>query len=660
MSTAKSSVGNILLNIQTSRLPKAKNEREVPSTSHLRRIKRQTQQNVKGNWRSKYFAAKKSVQHQIIKSNAPKHSLSDVNTVIPLGNGLKKDMNNQSLIKLNNENGQNDKLYQLEKLDNVSNESSKSFFNSQKRYRDKEDMTSQNDENINRKKVALNCRIKDKFLQKKSDSQASKNQGFISCVFGPKEFQNESKNIISNSNDELKPQNAPAVASKIKSESNLSESNSFENLGLLPSICDHLRDKMSLKKPTSIQLKAVPKILIKNKSMDHDGDFLLQSKTGSGKTLAYLLPLLQNIITLCSAPMGHPVTRAIGGIALILAPTRELANQIYSVADLLLKAKYPNHWIVSGLCNGGDKRKNEKSRFRKGVNIIVGTPGRVLDHLENTKALQLSYLRWIIFDEADKISELGFEPTVKKILALVAEKEKFKQDNNNFIPPNIWPDKCTHILCSATMSKGMNSMAGCPLRNTMFIKDDYLSKGNKLNESAIIHHIPVELVQNFLLSPPKLRFISLIALLNQAIFQAKTLCPKIIIFVSCCDSVNFHYEAFHQMQQHIKLKDIICNLKCKFFKLHGDLLQKDRTAACHMFRNIKHQPAVLISTDVASRGLDLTGVTHIFQYDAPFDVKDYIHRIGRTARSGSGGIATLFFNGRRKRIYKYIKFTRTP
>ena len=186
----------------------------------------------------------------------------------------------------------------------------------------------------------------------------------------------------------------------------------FTTLGLSPTLASHLLNKLNITAPTAIQRKAVSQLV------SHDTDAFIQAQTGSGKTLAYLLPIVERI-SLISRQMkdeGAKFDRHSGLFAIVLAPTRELARQIAGVLESLLSCY---HWVVGGTVVGGENKKSEKSRLRKGLNILVATPGRMADHLENTEALDLSNVRWLVLDEGDRLMELGFEQDIQKIISVL-------------------------------------------------------------------------------------------------------------------------------------------------------------------------------------------------------------------------------------------------
>lgn len=174
--------------------------------------------------------------------------------------------------------------------------------------------------------------------------------------------------------------------------------NSFEGLGLTPNLAQHLENPddqggLGLMTRTSVQSLTIPAVL------QDRSNLLVKSQTGSGKTLAYLIPIINEFMNMIPA-----IKREDGTRALIIAPTRELCTQI---ADVLTKLTRCCIRIVGGSITGGEKRKSEKARLRKGITILVGTPGRLLDHLKFTESFDLTNLRWIVLDEIDRLLDMG-------------------------------------------------------------------------------------------------------------------------------------------------------------------------------------------------------------------------------------------------------------
>ncbi|KKY15624.1 putative atp-dependent rna helicase dbp7 [Phaeomoniella chlamydospora] len=455
----------------------------------------------------------------------------------------------------------------------------------------------------------------------------------------------------------------------------------FTSLGLSPTLAAHLLTKLNLKDPTSIQKAAITQLL------KEDADAFIQSETGSGKTLAYLLPLVQRIMNLKSTPghtsgSGTNVHRDSGLFAIILAPTRELCKQISVVLERVLNCA---HWIVAGTVIGGEKKKSEKARLRKGINILVATPGRLADHLDNTKVLNISTVRWLILDEGDRLMDLGFEEEIQKIVAKLDERQRPTPK------VTLLPSRRTTILCSATMKMNVQRLGEISLKDANLIRSETSNDdSNAKKDTAFL--APAQLKQSYTIVPAKLRLVTLIALLKRT-FARKGSVMKAIVFVSCADSVDFHFDLFTQPESVFsdsedlstsattkepssnssrptkskhesspsKSKDqqiptaqdpsasvhpsplltTSPNTPLILHKLHGSLPQKTRTYIIQSFTK-STEPSLLICTDVASRGLDLPNLDLVIEYDPAFSSEDHLHRIGRTARLGRDGRAIIF------------------
>jgi ATP-dependent RNA helicase DDX31/DBP7 len=473
----------------------------------------------------------------------------------------------------------------------------------------------------------------------------------------------------------------------------------FTSLGLSPTVAAHLLTKMNLKNPTAIQKAAVSQML------KEASDAFIQSETGSGKTLAYLLPVVQRIITMSESQKGAiqdpALHRDSGLFAIILAPTRELCKQISVVLERLLGCA---HYIVAGTVIGGEKKKSEKARLRKGLNILVATPGRLVDHLEHTKVLDVSNVRWLVLDEGDRLVDLGFEDDITKIVKTLDEKKR------KSARPGL-PDHRTTVLCSATLKMNVQKLGEISLKDAVLIKGE--SDGNEeSNERGSEFLAPAQLKQSYLVTASKLRLVTLTALLKRT-FARKGSVMKAIVFVSCADSVEFHYRVFSRLlddgaghstttttttEKPPKSTSVVTSPDSDsnpadpdseaaasssnppnpstganatkpasklppidpsadaispspilstpanpitLYKLHGSLPQATRTSIVRHFASTT-SPSLLIATDVASRGLDLPNLDLVIEYDPAFSSDDHLHRIGRTARLGRDGRAVVF------------------
>ena len=486
-------------------------------------------------------------------------------------------------------------------------------------------------------------------------SQSRGNREVISSLFS----YNPQPTTVAAEEDKMesepaKPSNAPLVDGI----------DTFTSLGLSQTLAAHLLTKMELKDPTAIQKAAVSEML------KDDGDAFIQSETGSGKTLAYLLPLVQRIMNLSSQTTdamkssGNDIHRDSGLFAIILAPTRELCKQISVVLERVLGCA---HWIVAGTVIGGEKKKSEKARLRKGINILVATPGRLADHLDNTKVLDISTVRWLVLDEGDRLMDLGFEDEIQKIVKKLDERQQSSPRVRNL------PSRRTTILCSATMKMNVQRLGEISLKDANLIKGETSDQesAEKKEQSFLA---PAQLKQSYAIVAAKLRLVTLIGLLKRT-FARKGSVMKAIVFVSCADSVEFLFEMLSHKDKtetkeaaesgsdtdsssdkakarepeqsnassSISEAPLISSSSnpLTLYKLHGSLPQATRTSIVNTFSR-STSPSLLISTDVASRGLDLPNLDLVIEYDPAFSSDDHLHRIGRTARLGRDGRAIIF------------------
>ncbi|MES1912352.1 MAG: ATP-dependent RNA helicase [Cercozoa sp. M6MM] len=373
----------------------------------------------------------------------------------------------------------------------------------------------------------------------------------------------------------------------------------FSSLGLHEDTTTAV-ERMGFEKMTSIQARAVPPALAGR-------DILGAAKTGSGKTMAFLLPIVELM------RRGKFKTRN-GTGAIIIVPTRELAIQVYGVLQELLTNKDgTGHTHTHGVIMGGANRRTEAQRLMRGVSVLVATPGRLFDHLENTDGWNTRSLSVLAIDEADRILENGFEDEMKKIVKLLPR------------------DRQT-LLFSATQTKKASDLARLAFRE----KPVYIGVDDNAQAATRLG-----LSQGYVVCPSELRFRLLFSFLKR---QRK---KKVIVFMSTCAAVTY----FAQLLNFVDLPVL---------SLHGKLKQKRRTATFFEFCNAEH--GTLITTDVAARGLDIPRVDWIIQFDPPEDPRDYIHRVGRTAR-GQGdvsGKALLFLRPSELAFLKYLKQAKVP
>uniref|UniRef100_A0A1D1Y0S4 ATP-dependent RNA helicase n=1 Tax=Anthurium amnicola TaxID=1678845 RepID=A0A1D1Y0S4_9ARAE len=347
--------------------------------------------------------------------------------------------------------------------------------------------------------------------------------------------------------------------------------------------------------------------------------------------------------------------------ALVLVPTRELCLQVYEILQKLL---FRFHWVVPGYVMGGENRSKEKARLRKGISILIATPGRLLDHLKNTSSFSYTNLHWIVFDEADRILELGFGKAIEEIIDLLGSNQDGSATKQG---RGVMPRQ--NLLLSATLNDKVNHLANISLDNPIMIGLDDEKISSKIPSTASVMHLlpnrsdgndnpenydalpshsaedyklPERLVQRYVKVPCGSRLAVLLSILR--IFFEREASQKIVVFFSTCDAVDFHYSVLNEFQwsPHSQLEGTEKQpfVKCKMLRLHGNMEHDARRKTFQGFNSEKS--ALLLCTDVAARGLDFPKVRCIIQYDSPGEATEYVHRVGRTARLGEKGEALLF------------------
>ncbi|KDQ12813.1 hypothetical protein BOTBODRAFT_134391 [Botryobasidium botryosum FD-172 SS1] len=351
---------------------------------------------------------------------------------------------------------------------------------------------------------------------------------------------------------------------------------------------------MGFKTMTPIQARTIPPLLTGR-------DVLGAARTGSGKTLAFLVPSVELLCRLKFKPRN-------GTGVIIISPTRELALQIFGVAKELMA----HHSQTYGIIMGGANRKAEVEKLQKGVNLIVATPGRLLDHLQNTKGFVFRNLKALIIDEADRILEVGFEEEMKQIIALLPNENR------------------QSMLFSATQTTKVTDLARISLRPGPLHIDVEAGKSTSTVTT---------LSQGYVVCPSDRRFLLLFT------FLKKNLKKKVVVFFSSCNSVKYHAELLNYIDVPV-------------LDLHGKQKQQKRTTTFFEFCNATS--GTLLCTDVAARGLDIPKVDWIVQFDPPDDPRDYIHRVGRTARAGKDGKSLLFLLESELGFLRYLKDAKVP
>ncbi|KWU43139.1 DEAD-domain-containing protein, partial [Rhodotorula sp. JG-1b] len=337
----------------------------------------------------------------------------------------------------------------------------------------------------------------------------------------------------------------------------------FSSLGLLPELCSACTT-LGFKHPSEIQQECIPYAL-------EGKDIIGLAQTGSGKTAAFALPILHH---LWQDPQGL--------FAVVLAPTRELA---YQIADQFTALGSGIGVRVATIVGGMDTMAQQVALAKK-PHIVVATPGRLQDHLENTKGFSLRNLKYLVLDEADRLLDLDFGPVIDKILKVIPREGR------------------RTYLFSATMTTKVAKLQRASLRDPV-----------KLEVSSKYQTVST-LLQYYLLVPLKHKDLHLVHLLHT--LSGLTA----IIFVRTVIDAQ-------------RISILLRLLSFPSVPLHGQLSQSQRLGALNKFKS--GAKTILVATDVASRGLDIPSVDLVVNYDLPTNSKDYIHRVGRTARAGRSG-----------------------
>jgi ATP-dependent RNA helicase RhlE len=360
----------------------------------------------------------------------------------------------------------------------------------------------------------------------------------------------------------------------------------FNDLGLVTPISNVL-EKNNYTTPTPIQLSAIPLLLKKN-------DLLAIAQTGTGKTAAFALPLLQHLFQSQCNPKPRTVR------ALVLAPTRELVIQI---ADNC-KIYGENLSLRQTTIFGGVSEVPQIKTMSRGVDLLIATPGRLLDLIEQNH-VDLSHVAYLVLDEADRMLDMGFIRDIKKIIAKI-------------------PKQRQTMLFSATMPESISGLA-----NSILINPKTVSITPKV--------ITVEkITQSVYLIDKKDKRALLVTLLKDQKLN------KVIVFSKTKHGAN----RIVQELDHANISSAA---------IHGNKSQSARQKALTSFR--EDDIRVLVATDIAARGIDVDNITHVINYDLPNEPESYVHRIGRTARAGAGGIAFAFCDETERNLLRDIEKT---
>ncbi|XP_063383703.1 probable ATP-dependent RNA helicase DDX47 [Cydia fagiglandana] len=358
------------------------------------------------------------------------------------------------------------------------------------------------------------------------------------------------------------------------------ETVTFKDLGVVDVLCEACQE-LKWKNPSKIQKEAIP-VALEGK------DIIGLAETGSGKTAAFALPILQALL---ENPQRY--------FALVLTPTRELAFQISEQFEAL----GASIGVKCAVIVGGMDMVAQALTLSKKPHIIIATPGRLVDHLENTKGFNLKALKYLVMDEADRILNMDFEVEVDKILRVIPRERRT-------------------YLFSATMTKKVQKLQRASLHNPVKV------------EVSTKYQTVDKLQQYYVFIPVKYKDVYLVHILNELSGNS------FIVFVATCAGA-------------LRAALLLRNLGLAAVPLHGQMSQNKRLAALNKFKNKSR--SILLCTDVASRGLDIPHVDVVINLDIPLHSKDYIHRVGRTARAGRAGKAVTFVSQYDVELYQRIE-----
>ena len=361
----------------------------------------------------------------------------------------------------------------------------------------------------------------------------------------------------------------------------------FTDLGLAPEILRALADQ-GYEHPTPIQAKAIPLVL-------QGRDVMGAAQTGTGKTAGFSLPIIQLLMAHANSSMSparHPVR------ALVLTPTRELAVQ---VADNV-KAYAKHTPLRSTVVFGGMDMKGQTTILKGGVEIVIATPGRLLDHIEQ-KNISLGQVQMLVMDEADRMLDMGFLPDLQRII-------------------NLLPKQRQNLMFSATFSPEIKKLANSFLNSPVLIE---VARSNATADKVtqIVYKVDEELKRDVV----------------EHIIRERNL-KQVIVFSNTKIGAS-------RLSRHLEQKGI------KASAIHGDKTQQERMAALDAFK--AGSVEVLVATDVAARGLDISDLPCVINYDLPYNAEDYVHRIGRTGRAGASGDALSVYSDKDERLLADIE-----
>lgn len=444
-------------------------------------------------------------------------------------------------------------------------------------------------------------------------------------------------------------------------------------------------------RPTHIQERVIRAALGSSSKKDHGKNIWVQSETGSGKTMAYFLPILQHLWQHLHQHSNRASRSELGTQCVIVCPTQELVQQTHRSLEQLVQKLRAGTLVVGSFC-AQTSRTKEKARIRKGLTVLVSTPGRLLDHLKTTQSLQTTVgsngnLKWLVLDEVDRLFDMGLAPQLQDVIRLL--KEYTVSANNGSRSNNTSTIPWRSILVSATVPKDVQTLVQAALspssssskssvassKEWVWIQGDNHqgSSKNGTKESSSSDNttqsgrsLPKQLVQYHITVSAKLRLTTLVAFLADRVANNE----RTVVFMSTCASVDYYHALLATYMEPIMTKKKkhnndsndddddrntnagsgIFGAACSIHKLHGNVPHRQRHAVLETFQQQQNSrmkntgqggARILLATDVAARGLNLQADWTV-QYDPPCEIADYIHRAGRVARAGQFGQSLLF------------------
>lgn len=377
----------------------------------------------------------------------------------------------------------------------------------------------------------------------------------------------------------------------------------WENSGLSSDLIRIVHEKFGFTTMTPVQSSAIP-LFLGNK------DVCVEACTGSGKTMCFLLPIFHKLLSEKNVP---------GVYALILAPARELALQIYSIAEIINEELGKKFTIDSFI--GGHSRAEDIGKLESRTpDIIIATPGRLHDMADREELLSLKYVEILVLDEADRLLEFGFEEKIHKIVDLLPKQRRTG-------------------LFSATMTATIESLVGAGMRNPAYVTVTVKSQISSNKEGDVRHVLPRGLSNYYTIYPSS--YSKIPALVT---FLTNHPQEKIIIFFATCDSTNY-FKCILERLEIVEAEHI--------YRLHGRMKQSQRDRVYEEFE--KCDWGVLLATDLAARGIDIPSIDWIVQFDPPQNPDFFVHRVGRTARAGKSGQTLLFLLDHEESFIEFLQ-----